>query len=94
MSLITRERGAYTRGSLHSGWFIFGWKNALLIWGANIRESLYTGEGGGRGCLFTEFCGSTKTMLVLILKYLAQETNANSKSAAENVKKVVKSVKS
>ena len=47
MSLTTRERGAYTRGGL-----IFGWKNALLIWGAYIRGSLYTGGG-----LFTEFYG-------------------------------------
>ena len=30
-------------------------ENALLIWGAYIRGSLYTGEGGGG--LFTEFYG-------------------------------------
>ena len=41
MSLTTKEKGAYKRGGL-----IFGWKNALLIWGAYILGSLYTGGGG------------------------------------------------
>ena len=45
MSLTTRERGTFTRGGL-----IFGWNNALLISGAYIRGSVYTGGG-----LFTEF---------------------------------------
>ena len=44
----SRERGAYTRGGggLYSAGLIFVWKNALLIWGAYIRGSLYTGGGG------------------------------------------------
>ena len=43
VSVINNKRkGAYTRGP------IFGWKNALLIWGAYIQGSLYT-RGGGRG---------------------------------------------
>ena len=37
---------------------------------------------------------STKTIVVLILKYLAQQTNTYSKSAAETLKQEVKSVKS
>ena len=45
MSLTTRERGL-----IHGGGLIFGWKNALLIWGAYIWGSLYTGGG-----LFMEF---------------------------------------
>ena len=40
MSLTTIERG------LIYGGLIFGWKNALLIWGAYIRGNLYTGGGG------------------------------------------------
>ena len=36
----------------------------------------------------------TKTTVVLILKYLAQQTNTYSKSAAEFLKQDVKSVKS
>ena len=38
MSLTTRERGL-----IHGGGLIFGWKNVLLIWGAYIWGSLYTG---------------------------------------------------
>ena len=37
---------------------------------------------------------STKTIVVLILKYLAQQTNTYSKSAAETLKQEVKPVKS
>ena len=37
---------------------------------------------------------STKTIVVLILKYLAQQTNTYSKPAAETLKQEVKSVKS
>ena len=37
---------------------------------------------------------STKTIVVLILKYLAQQTNTYSKSAAETLKQDVKSIKS
>ena len=37
---------------------------------------------------------STKTIVVLTLKYLAQQTNTYSKSAAETLKQEVKSVKS
>ena len=37
---------------------------------------------------------STKTIATLILKYLAQQTNTYSKSAAETLKQEVKSVKS
>ena len=57
----SRERGAYTRGGggLYSAGLIFVWKNALLIWGAYIRGSLYTG-GGGEGDLCTEFYGNRK----------------------------------
>ena len=36
---------------------------------------------------------STKTIVVLILKYLAQQTNTYSKPAAETLKQEVKSVK-
>ena len=36
---------------------------------------------------------STKTIVVLILKYLAKETNTYSKPAAETLKQEVKSVK-
>ena len=45
MSLTTGETGAYTwgGGGLYLGGLIFGWKNRLLIWGAYIRGSLYTG---------------------------------------------------
>ena len=42
MSLTTRERGAYIRGG---GGLIFGWKTVLLIWGAYIWGTLYTGGG-------------------------------------------------
>ena len=49
MSLKTRERGL-----IHGGGLIFGWKNVLLIWGAYIWGSLYTGGGEG---LFMEFYG-------------------------------------
>ena len=45
MSLTTRERGAYTR-VVGGDRLIFGWKNALLILGAYLRGSLYTGGGG------------------------------------------------
>ena len=37
---------------------------------------------------------STKTIAILILKYLAQKTNTYSKSATETLKQEVKSVKS
>ena len=37
---------------------------------------------------------STKTIVALILKYLAQQTNTYSKSVAETLKQEVKSVKS
>ena len=45
MSLTTRERGLIHGGrrGLYLGGLIFGWKNALLIWGAYIWESVYTG---------------------------------------------------
>ena len=48
-------------------------------------------------CEHVFFCWkrySTKTIVVLILKYLAQQTNTYSKSAAETLKQEVKSVKS
>ena len=53
-----KRKGSYTwgAGGLYSSGLIFGWKNALLIWGAYIRGSLYTGRVGGGG-LFTEFFG-------------------------------------
>ena len=37
---------------------------------------------------------STKTILILILKYFAQQTNTYSKSSTETLKQEVKSVKS
>ena len=45
MSLTTRERGLIHGGrrGLYLGGLIFGWKNALLILGAYIWESVYTG---------------------------------------------------
>ena len=45
-------------------------------------------------CFFCWERYSTKTIVALILKYLAQQTNTYSKSAAETLKQEVKSVKS
>ena len=49
MSLTTRKKGLIHGGRGFGGYIRV--ENALLIWGAYIRGSLYTGEGEGGGGL-------------------------------------------